>query len=103
MDTEKISEENNLELESIDEAVSEDVYFQVHLRDSGMCQKPGCRASGTEVHHKIFRSQGGLDTMENLVLLCQEHHMEAHENQEVRHFWENWKPKIYKDIIINEF
>ena len=95
--------DNELVLESIEEAVSEDVFFLVHLRDSGICQRPGCRAGGTECHHKIFRSQGGKDTLENLVLLCQEHHAEAHEEQEWRKHWENWKPKKYVDYVINEY
>lgn len=96
-------EKDSLELETISEAVTEDIFFSIHLRDSGMCQRPDCRASGTEVHHKIFKSQGGKDEAENLVLLCQEHHQEAHENQDWRLFWEQWKPKKYKDYIIDEY
>ena len=95
--------DENLELETIDESVDEDIYFKVHLRDAGMCQRPDCRAGGTEVHHKIFRSAGGKDEEQNLVLLCQEHHQEAHENQDWRLYWEQWQPKKYKDIIIDEY
>jgi len=82
------------------EVVAKDVYFQVHLRDAGMCQRPKCKHEGTECHHKIFRSHRGGNTLENLVLLCQEHHEEAHEHQEWRAFWEQWQPKKYVDYII---
>jgi hypothetical protein len=31
-----------------------------------------------QVHHIVFRSQGGLDTEENLITLCGAHHDNAH-------------------------
>ena len=79
------------------------VYELVARRDAEMCQRPGCRASGTECHHKLFRSEGGPDTLENLVLLCQEHHTEAHNEQEWRQYWLKWKPKKYIDYVIHEY
>jgi 5-methylcytosine-specific restriction endonuclease McrA len=36
------------------------------------------RRIGVEVHHKVFRSQGGSDAFENLAWLCGVCHDEAH-------------------------
>lgn len=45
-------------------------------RDRFKCR--GCGKSPDEIHHIIFRSQGGKDTMENLVALCRSCHEQAH-------------------------
>jgi len=106
MATNEISLQNlkEIELETIQEAlVPEELYEKVFQRDAGLCQRPECRAGGTQTHHIVFRSQGGPDIPGNLVLLCQDHHSEAHENQIWRHYWEKWKPKKYVDYIIHEY
>lgn len=41
-----------------------------------------CGAQGQEVHHVIYRSQGGPDTLTNLVLLCNRCHMRAHSSKQ---------------------
>ena len=33
---------------------------------------------GTPAHHKVLKSQGGEDTMENLEMLCGFHHDKEH-------------------------
>jgi hypothetical protein len=41
---------------------------------------PGCDAfSALHLHHIVFRSRGGGDEAENLVVLCDFHHMALHE------------------------
>jgi 5-methylcytosine-specific restriction endonuclease McrA len=49
----------------------------VHARDGGcvICGLPG------DPHHIIYRSQGGDDSLDNLVELCstRRHHLAAHE------------------------
>lgn len=35
-------------------------------------------AGRPHVHHRILRSHGGPDTLENLLLLCDTHHWMAH-------------------------
>ena len=79
--------------------ITEDRRLEVYLRDGGFCQRPFCKNSGDHVHHRIFRSAGGSDSPENLVLLCNEHHREAHSQREWQVFWLNWKPKNYKTIL----
>jgi hypothetical protein len=65
------------------------IYDAVFERDQGRCQFPiedgrciawrKCGASfRVEAHHRHIRGQGGEDTVENLILLCQEHHMWCH-------------------------
>ena len=41
------------------------------------CVLRGCSAP-TELHHVIFRSQGGDDSMQNCVMLCHDCHEVAH-------------------------
>jgi hypothetical protein len=49
------------------------------------CEYPFCSRRNIEVHHKIKRSQGGEDTEENLIVLCNEHHVNVHNSP--RMFW----------------
>lgn len=54
-------------------------------RDQGRCQFPvlndfgepsgrKCGSPRVQIHHRLMRSQGGGDTEENLILLCDQHH-----------------------------
>ncbi len=60
------------------------VLHQVRLRDQGRCTQilsSGRRCNHRrwiETHHKVPVSQGGPDTLENLVTLCNAHHRAAH-------------------------
>ncbi|HSN24976.1 MAG TPA: HNH endonuclease [Kofleriaceae bacterium] len=52
---------------------------KVMLRDHGKCRVPGCRAAANiEVHHIVPREQGGAHTLENLIALCDGHHVALH-------------------------
>ena len=51
------------------------LYHDVFNRDNYTCQECGTTANIEKApHHVIFKSQGGSDTMENLVTLCQKCH-----------------------------
>ena len=56
------------------------LYERVWERDKGICQicKTAYVLFGTPPHHKIFRSQGGSDTMENLITACPACHYRIH-------------------------
>jgi len=41
----------------------------VFERDGWRCQQCGAR-NDLHVHHKVFRSHGGTDSADNLILLC---------------------------------
>lgn len=52
---------------------------KVLLRDHGRCRVPGCRSSANiEAHHIVPWSIGGTHTMENLIALCDGHHVALH-------------------------
>ncbi len=52
---------------------------KVMMRDQGKCRVPGCRAAANiEVHHIAPRENGGAHTMENLISLCDGHHVALH-------------------------
>lgn len=58
--------------------MSNSVYQAVRLVDK-KCRFNGCHSrSNLHVHHIIPRSQGGKDTADNLICLCQHHHQEIH-------------------------
>jgi len=60
----------------------ENVKAYVLSRDSYKCQceKKGC-TSKLEVHHIIYRSQGGSDSPSNLITLCSKHHESLHNSK----------------------
>ena len=48
---------------------------RIYVRDGWRCMAPGCTSrKNLEVHHVVYRSQGGADRDENLVCLCRFHH-----------------------------
>ncbi len=49
-------------------------HHEVLDRDHYRCQVPGCSRRSVEVHHIVFRSQGGTDDPQNLICLCAAHH-----------------------------
>lgn len=52
------------------------VYAVVDARDCHVCRH--CGGDGQHHHHVVFRSQGGLDTTENIVTLCASCHDRIH-------------------------
>lgn len=56
-----------------------EVRFYVRERDK-VCRWCGCE--GTQVHHVVYRSQGGPDTPDNLILLCSACHGRAHSSKD---------------------
>lgn len=53
----------------------------VRKRDGGLCRacsRPGRHARGVQVHHLVYRSQGGKHDARNGVLLCQTCHEDIH-------------------------
>lgn len=65
-------------------AVPKEVYSEVVLRDGGCVARrlvPDIACYGRlDPHHVLRRSQGGLDTADNLVTLCRAHHDWVHAN-----------------------
>jgi Holliday junction resolvasome RuvABC DNA-binding subunit len=51
----------------------------VHARDHGRCRVPWCRSSrNVDQHHLEPVSQGGQHTEENILSLCESHHLANH-------------------------
>lgn len=55
---------------------------KVKARDGYKCAVCGS-CNGLQIHHKIYRSNGGADTLENLVTLCEDCHMKEHEGEPI--------------------
>ena len=67
------------------------VRARVHLRDHELCRN--CKRRGTQLHHVIFRSAGGPDCEQNLILLCFRcHQAAAHgvESRKYRRIFQGW-------------
>lgn len=47
-------------------------------RDDYACTKCGAKRKSLRMHHRIMESRGGGETMENLVSVCQDCHVEIH-------------------------
>lgn len=58
----------------------------VRARDGNVCR--WCGQQGQQIHHILYRSQGGPDLETNLVLLCTEHHGMVHSNKG------HWQPTL---------
>ncbi len=51
----------------------------VFHRDRGRCVVPGCRAARfLDVHHIVYRADGGDHSAENLAVMCSHHHRALH-------------------------
>lgn len=77
-----------------DNGIYKNARAKVIARDEGWCVL--CGRQYQEIHHIIFRSQGGKHNIENLCCLCWEcHHIRAHgtKAKEVR----NWLQTILKE------
>lgn len=72
-----------------DRKIPDPVRIEVLRRDAFSCRQRGCgwsRAQASpddprkflELHHKVEHAQGGKNTVENLVTLCNVHHDEVH-------------------------
>ncbi len=80
-------------------AVPKDVYEAVIARDAGCVARmvlPFPCQGRIDPHHVHRRSQGGQDTMENLISLCRLHHSWVHDHPAesyelgfLKHSWEN--------------
>jgi hypothetical protein len=73
----------SLEGDGVDRAkqvVAPAVRRKVKRRDRGRCRAPGCRsARNLDIHHLVPREQGGTNELENLITLCEGHHLAHHE------------------------
>ena len=50
-----------------------------YARDGGRCAFLGCRGRVVELHHIVFRRNGGMGTFDNAAWLCAFHHYLVHE------------------------
>src|SRR5882724_4481457 len=51
-------------------------------RDHGRCRVPGCRSRvNIDIHHVIPRAEGGTHDVDQMICLCEAHHLPLHEGR----------------------
>jgi 5-methylcytosine-specific restriction endonuclease McrA len=64
--------------------VDKSFYQKVRDRDGcclwGLISQDGCEGK-LEVHHVISRGRGGDDALDNGIVLCKKHHVQAHRHE----------------------
>ena len=58
------------------------VYFEHHgytIADFIPCEY--CKSKAVDIHHLVFRSQGGKDEIDNLMALCRGCHNDSHNDR----------------------
>lgn len=55
------------------EEVTEELWQYVYERDNGLCQVYG--GAGEHTHHAVYKSQGGKNKANNLILLSEKAHL----------------------------
>jgi 5-methylcytosine-specific restriction endonuclease McrA len=67
--------------------VTENWKFEVHKRDNFTCQRCGAKEDPKhptfQVHHVVFKCNGGSNNLNNLQLLCPECHRKLHNSNPV--------------------
>lgn len=64
-------------------------------RDKGLCVR--CGSPYTEIHHCIFRSQGGGGTADNGACVCKSCHDLAHSKRSVREWFEAFRLRLLEE------
>lgn len=82
-------------------AIPLDVRKVVAKRDNYRCQR--CGASGKSVHHIIPYDEGGPDTVENLILLCQPCHDWVEQRTDIYRTPELIRCSLDEPIMVNEY
>lgn len=56
-------------------------YFGYGVDDFIPCEMPDCEIRSGPPHHIVYKSRGGKDNIENLMGLCNYHHVKAHDEK----------------------
>jgi len=64
------------------DTVTEELWQYVFVRDNGLCQDSG--KQGEEAHHIIYRSLGGKNCANNMILLSHKSHDHEHNKGRTR-------------------
>ena len=70
-------------------------FWDIGEQDVFLCQLPECNQRSVEIHHLIFRSQGGKDNIENLFGICRQHHDLAHADKSFNEKLKSINKKIH--------
>lgn len=69
-------------------------------RDNGLCRQ--CGRPGDSIHHVKFRSQMGEGIYTNGMVVCNDCHIQIHQNREFQEFWQNKFAETYGEDYWHE-
>ena len=69
--------------------------FEYGEQDVILCEN--CGKVAADIHHLIFKSQGGKNNIENVMALCRRCHLMAHANRKLN----NGLKKVHHDYLKN--
>ena len=72
-----------------------DLRVQVITRAGGNCQHPGCYHPGEEVDHIVNIANGGTHALNNLQLLCRQHHADKTKGEQVEGLRKLWSKQYH--------
>lgn len=76
---ERVLDDGTIERTPTTDAIPRRVRRAVRSRDLGCCRWPGCGArASVHLHHIVWRSWSGPNSIDNLVSLCHFHHRAVH-------------------------
>ena len=79
-DAQEIGDVDSPTVERASQTIPPATRRKVKHRDQGTCRVPGCRASqNVDIHHIKPRAEGGGHSVDNLITLCEAHHLQMHE------------------------
>lgn len=64
------------------DTVTEELWQYIFARDNGICQN--CGKAGEHSHHVVYRSLGGKNCANNMILLCFRCHDQEHNIRQTR-------------------
>lgn len=57
-------------------------HYEYGEQDVILCENLKCLKIAVDIHHIKLKSQGGKDDIENLIALCRDCHIKAHDSKE---------------------
>jgi predicted RNase H-like nuclease (RuvC/YqgF family) len=76
------------------------IRIEVLERDEYRCRDCRCKSSVYNLHHIIPRSEGGEETVDNLITLCEHCHIERHKGEDITRLMKSRMAKETREFTL---